>query len=331
MNLSTRLDRPLTATSRPDRVDGHAGDELRKIEAADEAMVNGVGKESGVLTAVERLVGTLYESLQLGQHRLDPSELRQPARLAFAHDDVGVRAAGVDRTQEAGKPVAHNVHAIEHERQCPLLQGFMPNAAEGRSLHLQRAPSGGQRRSSDERHLHRRAASAHAGPPVAEVGIAGGLRFRNLLLVGLGNHTADLLLMQPRRAVANAKLAHRRRTRKTCLDLSDKVEGEGLRAQRHRRVVENHAGGQRRPISTGDALQQPPVRRRHRNQVALRPSKFQVPNTLEPADLLDNTGAKVFAAVALGELAHRHTGLELDLVEWHGIDSDRTRVRFRGQ
>jgi hypothetical protein len=206
---------------------------------------------------------------------------------------------------------------------CPgVLQTF---------LRVQRSAIYGQRDCSNEGHLVRRAASTHATPFTAEVGIVDlDIATQTVALVSLSHHTAYLLLQQPRGAVGDAELAQQHKRGQTGLGLTDEVKGEEPCAQRQLGGVKHRPGVERRLVPAGRALHQRAVRHRRGDPVALRAAAFRAAKARSPSGLLQGRGALLFAAVALEEFAHAHLGLELDSVDRHGIDSARQRSQITG-
>ena len=318
MNLSTPPDRMLRTRRQPHRVDDHVGDETRQIES----IVEGAEIKLGVLAELEGFVRSLDQGLQVAQHRVHPAEIRHIPGLALADNDVGVGAACIDHGREARQPIAQHVRTRLQAGQSPVLDRFLREAADRRHLHVQRVAVGVQRYGGHEGHLVRRAAADYARPLAAEIGIVRlDVTFEPVLLMGAGHHAADLLLNQPSRSIADAKVAHERQRGQPGLGLAHEVEGEKPGAQRKLRAFQHRAGGERRLVAAGGALQQRPVRRRSRDPVALRLATLRASVARRPANLLQGSCALVFATVPLDKLAHRHPGLELDFVDRHRVDS----------
>lgn len=94
-------------------------------------------------------------------------------------------------------------------------------------------------------------------------------------------------------------------------------------------AVEQRAGGQRGLMATALALEQ--AARAMAPNVVLCAIAPRAAKPIRLAHRSDRHTALVFAAVAGEELRHRHPGLELDSVHWHGwpLDSDRSHRRGR--
>lgn len=331
MNLSTTPDYAFRSRAEPHRIDDHVGDQLRQIESMVEPIVESAKVQAGVLAELEGLVCPLDHGLEIRQHGVDPSELRQFARLTLAHDDVGMRALRIDDRRKARQSVAQDIGARHQAGQRPRLDRGVGKARDRRHLRVQRSAICGQRDCGNEGHLVRRAASTHARPFTAEVGIVDlDIATQAVALVSLSHHAAYLLLQQPRGAVGDAELAHQRQRGQSGLGLTDKVKGEEPYAQRQLGAVKQRPGGERRLVQAGRALHQRAVRRRRGDPVALRAAAFRAAKARRPSGPLQGRGALLLAAVALDEFAHGHPGLELDSVDRHGIDSARQRSQITG-
>ena len=87
-----------------------------EIESAVEPIREGTQVMGGVLGELEGLVRAVDQGLEVAQHGIDPSELGQVARLARAHNDVGVSAARVNDAGKAVQSIAAHVTLSKGER-----------------------------------------------------------------------------------------------------------------------------------------------------------------------------------------------------------------------
>ena len=98
----------LSATSTMSR------DEAAQIEAPVEAIGEGGQVVFSVLAVVQRMEGPGQGRLQIAQHRVDPLELGQVARLEGTHHGGHVRATGVDHRSKATQAIAGH-HRARHQ------------------------------------------------------------------------------------------------------------------------------------------------------------------------------------------------------------------------
>lgn len=172
------------------------------------------------------------------------------------------------------------------------------------------------------RYLVRRATDADPGSLSAELDVVDLIFTCELvLLIGTSRHAADPLLNQPSPSVVDAKTAHQRQRGLLDLGLANDAEGEKSSTQLQHRTVQHRAGGEGRLMAVDHALQHRPVRRRRGYPVALRHATLWAAVAGRSGNLPQGSGALIFAAVALDELAHRLPGQELDFVDPHGLDS----------
>ena len=284
-------------------------------------MVETVGKRTGVLAGVlaklEGLVSPVDRRLQVTQYRIDPAQCGKLAGLALAHDNVRMRAAGIDHAGEAAEAVAEHAGARNEVRAGPVSHRLDGERWHRRHLDAHRVALLIERHGSDERHLVRRAAPADAGQFSTEVGVVDQdlpSQWRCGIAVGHGSH--DLLMHQPCTAIADAELTHQGQRGEACLGLADQVDRQELHPQRQLGAVHHRAGGQRCLMATFSALEERPTfvlnaamlpRLAPRTDEPCRPSK--------PAQFV---GALRLRPVSVHELVHRHSTLELDSVDRHG-------------
>ena len=90
----------------PRHIHDEVGDPYAQVEAAIEAVGEGGQVALGVLAVVQRVERASQGCLQIAQHRVDPLELRQVARLECAQHDGLVQAACVDHGGKATQAIA---------------------------------------------------------------------------------------------------------------------------------------------------------------------------------------------------------------------------------
>ena len=83
----------------PHHIDDEVGIQSAQVEAAIEAIGEGGQVALGILAVVQRVERAGQGCLQIAQHRVDPLELRQVARLEW------VRISGALRSSGAANPV----------------------------------------------------------------------------------------------------------------------------------------------------------------------------------------------------------------------------------
>lgn len=288
-----------------------------KIESAVEPIREGAQVVSGVLGEVEGLVSAIDHGFQVAQHGVDPGELGQLARLARAHNDVGVSAARFDDAGKAVQAIATHVAAGQEVVLGPVGDGLTGEAGQGRDLHPQRMPCIAGADRGDDGHLVGRATTADTWAFAAKVGVVElHVAAQRLLTVALGHGGHQLVVDQPGGAVAGAQLALERQGRQAGLVLADQENRQEPGAQRQLGAVHHRAGRQRGLVPAASTLEE--LARPVAHHVVLRRRTARADKSIRPAQLNQRCGALLFRAVAAEKLRQRHPGLELHSVHWHG-------------
>jgi hypothetical protein len=139
---------------------------------------------------------------------------------------------------------------------------------------------------------------------------------RQLVLALAPSHgVTDLVLQGPGGGVAHAELTLERQRGQAGLGLADQVDGQEPGAQRQLGVLEQAAGGQRRLVSAGLALEELAGAVAH-DPVAGRVAAGAT-KAAGPARRLERLLALRFGVETGHELRQRYALLELDAVERH--------------
>ena len=283
-----------------------------------------------ISAVLERLVRARDCFLEVADDGVDPTELGQIARLAAAHDDVGMSASGVDHARKTVQSVAEYIGARQEIRSRPSGHGVEREARHLRHLHLERVPLGAERDGRDERDLVWRSAPDGPGPLAAEVRVVNlDITLQRMGRVTRGHGSHDLLVHQPRSAVAHAEMAHQRQGRQAGFRLADQVHRQEPQSQRQLRTVHHRPSRQRRLVAAGPTLEQHALT--SADPIVLRASAARTPESSGPAHLREFCRTLQLTAVATEEFMHRHPALELDLVGWHGLAPSMNRVSLGSQ
>ena len=245
---------------------------------------------------------TRQRRLQVAQHRVDPDELGQFARLTLPHHERRVQAARAGDRGEAPQPVADHPRSRHQRRLRPLAHRLQREAAHRRELDLLRMPLVIDRDRRHERHLVLRTPTRLAAAALsAKVGIVKLHRaVESVLVLSLGHRVHDLLVHQPRRRVAHAHLPLERQRRQPCLGLAEQVDRQEPRLQWQLGAGEQAARGQRGLVAAAVALEQ--LARPVAHHVVRRTAAARALEALRPTRLLDGLGALLFRAEAGHEL-----------------------------
>lgn len=285
-----------------------------------EAAIEPAGKRADVLSVceLEGLVRTIDHRLEIGRHGVDPRELRQVARLALTHDDVGVNASCVDYTGRAPQAIAAHVAAGQQIGLGPTGDGFTREAGYRRELDTHRFAGIVGLHGRNDGYLVGRAATTDASVTLAsQISVVEFHAAAQWLLAVTPSHGRyELVVNQPSGAVAGAQLAHKCQRRQSGLVLTDQEDSQKPSAQRQVGAVHYHTRCQRGLVPTGSALEE--FARPVANRIVRRTRAAGATQSAGPAQFRHRRLALCLDVIAVEELGQRYARLKLDSVHRHG-------------
>ena len=100
------------------------GHQLAQVKPVVEPIAESAEVLAGVLAELEGFVCSADHGLEVAQHRVDPLELRQVARLASTDGHEGMGAARVDDAGKAAQTVAAHIATGHQMHACPVGDGL---------------------------------------------------------------------------------------------------------------------------------------------------------------------------------------------------------------
>lgn len=189
---------------------------------------------------------------------IDDEPREQVARLAFVHDDGGMRAARYRHRREAATAVTY--HQLRR-RQIGLgstIDGLGREATGAAELDEFRAPLVLERHGRYARRFVLRTASRLAAEVLATqvsvVELDGSVKF--VLPLALGHDVVDLMLPGPGGGVAHAELALERQRRQSCLGLAGQTDSQKPGALWQLGMLKQAAHGERGLVEANQALKE---------------------------------------------------------------------------
>lgn len=308
-------------------------DDSRHEPAQVEATVETVG-ESGqialaVLAELQRVVSAGQHGLEVAEHRVDPLELGQVARLEATNDSRHVDAPRLGDGGEAPQAIARD----DRPAQAGLgpvsdrLRREAPDQIELGVDRLTRIVQGHRRHEWD---LVLRATPGLAARALAtQVGVVDLNSAFEAMAGFLPSHgVVDLVVQQPGGRVAHAQIALVGQGRQSGLGLADEVDGQEPGRQRQLGVLHHRTGDQGGLMPASDALEQ--LAGAVTDDVVRRTAAAGAAKAIGPSRASQRLGAMRLGAEHAQEFRDRHARLELDAVAGHRELSLCWRPQVRG-
>jgi hypothetical protein len=310
-------------------INDESGDQVAQVESMVEPVGKGCEVGLGVLAKLQRLVGAGQRGLEVAQHSVDPLELGQVTRLERPHHLGRVGATRLGNGSKAGQAVTEHRRFGQQAGLGPLGDGLGCEGAEQIKLHAHGLARSVERHRRHERHLVLRAAARLASSALTtEVGVVQLHRAPQSARSLLSCHgVVDLVVQQPGGGVAHPQIALEGQRRYAGLGLADEVHGQEPSRQRQLRVLHERAGGQRRLVPTGAALEQ--LSGAMIDRVMLSAGAARATKPARPARSANRFRALFFGAKTGQKLGDRHAVLELDLVAGHQGSPSSGELRLR--
>ena len=128
MNLSPTSDDAFTRRRESGGMGDQTGHQLAQVKPVVEPVAESAEVLAGVLAELEGFVCSADHGFEVAQHRVDPLELRQVARLASTDGHEGMGAARVDDAGKAAQTVAAHIATGHQMLACPVGDGIRREA-----------------------------------------------------------------------------------------------------------------------------------------------------------------------------------------------------------